>query len=140
MINPSMLTARLKLVPHAPAALLAIQKRAEAYAQSFGYTPAEGLHEMYISSEVSPEWRAQLLAATAPDPWQHGFALVHVASNLVIGAGGFVGPPDADGVVPNASLIDFTGTPFRRTDASAGQYWKGLPYLKRERDLRRPFQ
>lgn len=99
MINPSMLTARLKLVPHNPAALLALQESAEEFARLSGYPAAEGLRDMFGSEEVSPEWRAQLKTATKPDPWKFGFALVHLASNSVIGAGGFTGAPDADGEV-----------------------------------------
>ncbi len=60
---------------------------------------ADGLHEFYISSDVSPDWLAALRARTAPDPWQHGFFVVHRDSQCVIGSAGFKGPPDSTGMV-----------------------------------------
>ena len=50
-------------------------------------------------AELSADWLARVHAATSADPWTHGFALVHRASDVVIGRGGFKGPPAADGVV-----------------------------------------
>lgn len=60
---------------------------------------ADGLRDFLVSDEVSPDWLAQLQVSTAADPWMHGFALVHLADNAVIGSGGYKGPPNADGVV-----------------------------------------
>ena len=92
-------TKNLKLVPHAPEHLRALIQGPDFYAQSFGSPPAKGLRDFFASEDVSPDWLAQLEAATAADPWTHGFGLVHVASGLVIGMASFKGPPGADGVV-----------------------------------------
>jgi RimJ/RimL family protein N-acetyltransferase len=71
----------------------------EFYERSFGAPPAEGLWNDAHSKEVSPAWLARMETATVTDPWTDGFALLHVASGVVIGLGGFKGPPDTDGMV-----------------------------------------
>jgi [ribosomal protein S5]-alanine N-acetyltransferase len=73
----------------------------DAYEQSFGVPAAEGFGDFLRNgaADVSPEWLARLETATVADPWLDGFALVHVASNTVIGSVSFKGPPDVDGVV-----------------------------------------
>src|SRR5262245_20433800 len=99
-------TRNLKLILHEPRHVLALIKGPEAYAASTGYAPANGLRDFFVSQEVSPDWLAKLQSATAGDRWTHGFGLVPLASGLVIGAGGFKGPPAdeaveiAYGVVP----------------------------------------
>ncbi len=92
-------TPHLELVPHSPQHLRALLEGVEPYEQSFGLRPAAGLREMSGSGDVSPAWLAALETATTADPWTHGFALVHAADRLVIGAASFKGPPAADGVV-----------------------------------------
>jgi ribosomal-protein-alanine N-acetyltransferase len=92
-------TQNLELVPHTPQHLRALIEGPELYEKSFGVRPAEGLKDFFVSAEVSPVYLAELQAATIPDPWTHGFALVHAASRTVIGMCGFKGPPGADGVV-----------------------------------------
>lgn len=57
-------------------------------------------------AQVSPIWLAQVRAATAPDPWLHGFTMVHRGSGSVIGQCGYKGPPDSDGVVEIAYGVD----------------------------------
>ena len=49
-------------------------------------------------AEVSPEWLAQLDAATV-DRWTLGFAIVDRGTLAVVGTCGFKGPPGADGIV-----------------------------------------
>jgi ribosomal-protein-alanine N-acetyltransferase len=49
-------------------------------------------------AEVSPEWLAQLDAATV-DFWTLGFAIVDRDTHAVVGTCGFKGPPGADGIV-----------------------------------------
>jgi len=73
----------------------------DAYEQSFGVPAADGFGDFLrdAAAEVSPAWLARLETATVADPWIDGFAMVHVASNTVIGSASFKGPPDADGVV-----------------------------------------
>ena|SRR2546421_2396503 len=92
-------TKNLKLVLQGPEHLLELIKGSEFYARSFGSPPAEGLRDFYVSKDVSPEWSAKLQTSIAADPWTHGFALLHLATGTVIGAGGFKGPPGAEGVV-----------------------------------------
>lgn len=92
-------TARLQLAPYSPHNLLALIEGVDEFAESFGLPAADGLREFYVSGDVSPAWLEQLRAAAAPDPWVHGFAVVHRASQSVIGALGFKGRPGSDGVV-----------------------------------------
>jgi RimJ/RimL family protein N-acetyltransferase len=91
-------TPRLRLVPIAPAHLLALLDSVQAFNGQFGYPAADGLREFYTSGEVSPGWLEQLHASKTADPWLHGFAVVHLESRLVIGTAGLKGPPDANGV------------------------------------------
>jgi len=46
-------------------------------------------------AEVSPAWLERVRAATSPDPWLHGYALVHRGTGGVIGSAGFKAPPDS---------------------------------------------
>lgn len=57
-------------------------------------------------AQVSPAWLASAMAAAAPDPWIHGFTIVHRASGAIIGNCGFKGPPTHDGRVEIAYGID----------------------------------
>ncbi len=71
---------------------LVLQSLEEVRASIEGMSPSE-------RAEVSPDWLARVQAATAPDPWIHGFALVHRASDAVVGNVGYKGPPTTEGVV-----------------------------------------
>ena len=31
-------------------------------------------------AEISPDWLARIRSSTAPDPWTHGFSIMHPAS------------------------------------------------------------
>lgn len=99
MNAPVLVTKNLKLIPHVPAHLRALIEGADAYEKTSGWAPADGLRELMVSKDVSPEWLAKLETATEPDPWMHGFALIHQATGRVIGMGGFKGPPAVDGIV-----------------------------------------
>lgn len=55
--------------------------------------------EPHDRAQVSPDWLARAYAATAPDPWALGFAIVHRATGAVIGMCAFKGPPSSDGIV-----------------------------------------
>jgi [ribosomal protein S5]-alanine N-acetyltransferase len=92
-------TARLRLTPWAPEHLLAMIDGAERFESDAGIALAEGLREMFVSGEVSPDWIAQLRAAPGPDPWTLGFAVVHRDDDRVIGSAAFKGAPDGGGVV-----------------------------------------
>ena len=125
---PIMHTKRLEFLPNTPQSLRSLFDGYDEFAKIFGIPAAAGLREFYVSGEVSADWLAQLSAAKEPDPWMHGFAVVHRADRLVIGTGGFKGPPTNDGearfceiaygIVPNyqrqgfatetaAALVDF---------------------------------
>jgi len=92
-------TVHLRLTPYSPEHLLALIEGEGRFEECFGLPAAEGLRAFFVSDDVSPAWLAQLRASTAADPWIHGFAVVHRESGLVIGAVGFKGPPDEDGMV-----------------------------------------
>lgn len=44
-------------------------------------------------AQVSPDWLARVNAATAADPWVHGFSVVLRDGEVTIGAAAFKGPP-----------------------------------------------
>ena len=94
-------TARLTLVPCAPEQLLALIEQPDRFEDLVGFPVADGLHGFYASDDVSPKWVAALRDASGqePDPWRHGFFVVHKSARCVIGSAGFKGAPDADGVV-----------------------------------------
>jgi RimJ/RimL family protein N-acetyltransferase len=56
-------------------------------------------------AQVSPDWLAQLDASPEPDPWIHGFSLIHRTIGAEIGAGAFKGPPSPDGMVEIAYVV-----------------------------------
>lgn len=99
VLTANLQTRNLKLIPHHPQHLLALIESADSYTRLTGLRVANGLREMYTSGAPSPKWLEQLRAANSPDVWKHGFAIVHQADNLVIGACGYKGPPDTDGIV-----------------------------------------
>lgn len=92
-------TKNLRLMALSPEHLRTLMAGVDEFERRFGARLAEGLREFFVSDAVSPDWLAQLRVATAADPWTHGFALVHRAERVVIGTGGYKGPPDADGMV-----------------------------------------
>jgi RimJ/RimL family protein N-acetyltransferase len=94
-----MRTARLELVPHAPADLLALMEGTAQYEARSGQRAAAGLRDFFTSGEQSPAWHAQLRAATAADPWTYGFALIHLVDGVVVGTAGFKGPPTDERIV-----------------------------------------
>jgi len=100
-----MQTKSLKLVPQT---LEDVRAMVEAMA------PSE-------KAQLSADWLARLHASTSPDPWTHGFSLVHRDSNIVVGKSGFKGPPAADGVVEIAYGIapDYQGKGYATEAAQA---------------------
>lgn len=48
--------------------------------------------------EASADFKARVQTAKQSDPWLFGFAVIHKIDNVLIGTGGFPGPPDSDGV------------------------------------------
>ena len=83
-------TERLKLVP---------AMRDEVLAGIEALTPAH-------RAEVSPEWLARARAASMVDPWLFGFSATARDTGAVVGACGFKGPPDAEGVVEITYGVD----------------------------------
>lgn len=92
-------TKNLKLVTLTPEQLRTLMTDASLYEQRYGLRLADGMKDFAASGEISPDYLAQLQAATEADPWKHGFAVVHRVDNLMIGMCGYKGPPGADGVV-----------------------------------------
>lgn len=88
-------TKNLLLIPHHPAHLLALIESDSAYEKISGMHVARGVRESLLAG--SPEFFARLKKASAPDPWQFGFAVVDKIDNVVMGMGGFPGAPDTDG-------------------------------------------
>jgi [ribosomal protein S5]-alanine N-acetyltransferase len=98
-------TEHLQLVPQTPEHLCALIQGTAFYTRSFGYVPAAGLRDFFVSKDVSADFLERLPASTLADPWTHGFAVVHRDSSTVIGSAGFKGPPSTEGVVEIAYAI-----------------------------------
>ena len=92
-------TSRLQLLPISPDHLLALVETPEQFETRSGLRAADGLRDFFVSDEVSPEWLAQLRAATVADPWVFGFAVLERASGEIMGMAAFKGPPGDDGMV-----------------------------------------
>lgn len=71
--------------------------------------------------ELSADWLALVDAATSADPWVHGFALLQRTDNVVVGYGGFKGPPTPEGVVEIAYGVspDYQGKGYATEAAQA---------------------
>jgi ribosomal-protein-alanine N-acetyltransferase len=115
-------TVRLRLIPFSPADLLALIEGYQQFEKRFGLRAAEGLRTLFASEEVSPVWLTRLRKTSTADPWVHGFAVVDLESNSVIGSIGFKGPPDRDGVVEIAYGIApaYQGKGYATEGAAAG--------------------
>lgn len=92
-------TDRLHLVPFTPEMMRALIVEPERFEDLAGFPVAAGLHELFASGEVSPDFLARLRTLEHADPWQLGFAIVHPESGCVMGSAGFKGAPDPAGVV-----------------------------------------
>jgi RimJ/RimL family protein N-acetyltransferase len=57
-------------------------------------------------AEISPDWLARIRTSTAPNPWTHGFTILHRASGATIGSCAYKAPPDADQTVEIAYGVD----------------------------------
>ena len=92
-------TAHLRLLPFAPAELLALCESVAQFEALTGLRAADGLRAFFVSGDVSPAWLDRLRAATTYDAWRQGFAVVEGDSDTVVGVASFKGPPDDDGMV-----------------------------------------
>jgi RimJ/RimL family protein N-acetyltransferase len=90
-------TKNLRLLPHVPAHLVALTESEEAYEKCSGIRIAPGVRDFLLAG--SADFMARLRAATAPDPWNFGFAVMHKIDNRMIGFGSFTGPPNSEGAV-----------------------------------------
>lgn len=115
-------TERLILAPHLPRHLRALLQGPAEFENVAGLRVADGICEQML--EASEDFKARVQAAKAGDPWLFGFAVIHRIENVLIGTGGFPGPPSdgvaeiAYGIAPNyqgkgyatevaSALIDF---------------------------------
>jgi RimJ/RimL family protein N-acetyltransferase len=83
MSAPHIQTKNLRLVP---------QTLAEVQAMIEAMTSAE-------KAELSADWLARVHNSTSADPWTHGFSFLRQDSDVVVGKGGFKGPPSEECVV-----------------------------------------
>ena len=98
-------TRSLVLVPFAPEWLRALIESADRFEDASGLRAAPGLRDFFVSGEVSSGFVEALASASGPDPWGWGFAAILRDAGVVIGSGGFKGPPDEDGAVEIAYAI-----------------------------------
>ena len=114
-------TAHLSLVPCVPAHILTLIEQPERFEHEAGFPAASGLRELLASDDVSPDWLAALRASHEPDPWRHGFFLVHRGARAAIGSAGFKGPPDSTGTVEIAYGVapSFAGQGYATEAAAA---------------------
>ena len=77
--------------------LVALLESEEAYERLSGMRIARGLRE-FLGAATS-DYMSRLRAATEPDPWNFGFAVIHKIDSRMIGFASFTAPPDSDGVV-----------------------------------------
>ncbi len=114
-------TTHLTLVPCSPEHILALIERPDHFESLAGFGAAEGLRGFYVSDDVSPAWLVALRDGHGPDPWRHGFFLVHHDTRAAIGSAGFKGPPDSMGMVEIAYGIvpSFAGRGYATEAATA---------------------
>ncbi len=114
-------TLHLTLLPCAPEQALVLLDHPESFELVVGFSVADGLHGFFVSDDVSPTWLAALRNSSGPDPWRHGFFVVHRAGGAVIGSAAFKGPPDATGIVEIAYGIvpSFAGRGYATEAAAA---------------------
>ena len=60
--------------------------------------------DAHTKAQLSADWLALFASSAERDPWIHGFSVVHNDGGVVIGTGGFKGPP-AEGVVEIAYSV-----------------------------------
>lgn len=89
-------TKSLILAAHLPRHLRALLCGPQEFENVAGLRVADGIREQLQSA--SADFIARLESARQPDPWQFGFAVIHKIDTVLIGLGGFPGPPDSDGV------------------------------------------
>lgn len=94
-----MQTTNTSLLPHTPDHLRALLEGCDVYERRFNIKVADGVRDFLTGPEVSADFLARLNGSAAADPWRDGFAVVHVADNIIIGLCSFAGAPGADEMV-----------------------------------------
>ena len=94
-----MQTLNINLLPQTPEHLRALLEGADVFERQFGIRVADGLRDFLTGPEVSADFLARLNGSAATDSWKDGFAVAHVADNIIIGLCSFTGPPSADETV-----------------------------------------
>lgn len=113
---------RITLLPQTPEHFRALLEGTDAYERRFGIRVAEGVREFLAGPEVSAEFLERLKGPATADPWKDGFAVVHIADNIVIGQCSFTGPPSVDEIVEIAYGI----APGYRNRGHAGEAAQAL--------------
>jgi len=90
---------RISLLSHTPDHLRALLEGTDVYTRHFHIKVADGVRDFLVGPEVSAEFLERLNGLTPADPWNDGFAVVHIADSTVIGFCSFTGPPGADETV-----------------------------------------
>jgi ribosomal-protein-alanine N-acetyltransferase len=88
-------TKNLIVVPHLPRHLRALLRSAGDFENVAGLHVADGIRDQLLSA--SSDFIKSLESAKQPDPWRFGFGVVHKIDNVLMGMGGFPGPPGSDG-------------------------------------------
>lgn len=89
-------TENLILAAHLPRHLRALLRSERDFEDTAGLRVAAGIHEQML--QASADFKQRVENGKQPDPWQFGFAVIHKNDNVLIGTGGFPGPPDSNGV------------------------------------------
>ena len=89
-------TKSLFLAAHLPRHLRALLRGPEDFHNVAGLGVADGIREQLLSASL--EFLASIETAKEPEPWRFGFAVIHKIDNVLMGMGGFPGPPTSDGV------------------------------------------
>ena len=88
-------TENLILAAHLPRHLRALLRGTDEFENTAGLRVADGIRDQLLSA--SADFIARVESAKQPDPWQFGFGIIYTSDNMLMGMGGFSGPPDAGG-------------------------------------------
>lgn len=89
-------TKNLILAPHLPRSLRALLRGQQEFENVAGICVANGIRDQFLSA--SSDFIKSIENAREADPWRFGFGVIHRNDNILIGMGGFPGPPDSNGV------------------------------------------
>lgn len=89
-------TEHLILAGHLPRHLRALLQGPQEFENIAGLKIADGIREQFLSA--SSEFIDRVQNGRQPDPWLFGFGVIHKTDSMLIGMGGFPGPPDSNGV------------------------------------------